>query len=357
VQTVTATPSDSNAVPVVADDKSTVELISNPRLVQATADGHTTSRVEQPQDPAVSRTTAMQPQPVVERRESQVNTQPQQTSRPATAIVNAIPMVKPEVPQRCTSDKAHAVSASNEESSTTPSMKDVEPMRQREQASAAVARAAQVEMGVRLENATGLSPVIDAPSPNAVPTQSKNAVPTASLRTGINQLGQSLIFTDQASEQARSETPFSNQVVRGLTSMLNQRGGVMNMRLDPPELGALRVHMTIARGIVSAEFQPTSQQAQGLLEKSMATLRHALESQGLTVDRLSVHVAQASGSGAGAQFWRDDASNAGQHSQSRQSHDAAGQESRGRHEQQGNDQRQRFQATDFETLFHTTTNN
>ena len=122
------------------------------------------------------------------------------------------------------------------------------------------------------------------------------------------------------------------------------------MRLDPPELGALRVQMTIARGVVSAEFQPASQQAQALLEKGMATLRTALESQGLTVDRLSVHVMHAGGNGSGAQFSRDDANNAGQQPFSKHSHDAAGHESRGRQEHESKHQQPRYRATNFEEL-------
>ena len=50
------------------------------------------------------------------------------------------------------------------------------------------------------------------------------------------------------------ETAFASRVVRGLSAMVNQRGGVMTMRLDPPELGQLRVQMSLQAGVVSARF-------------------------------------------------------------------------------------------------------
>ena len=81
---------------------------------------------------------------------------------------------------------------------------------------------------------------------------------------------------------------FSAQILRGLTTMFNQRGGVMTMRLHPPELGELRVQMTLSQGRVSAEFRATTQSAHALLERSLTSLRSALETHGLSVERLTV---------------------------------------------------------------------
>ena len=76
--------------------------------------------------------------------------------------------------------------------------------------------------------------------------------------------------------------------------MLAQRGGAMTMRLEPPGLGQLRVEMTVVRGTVTVQFQPMTAEAQALLDRSIATLRSSLESQGLTVERLTVHPAPPS---------------------------------------------------------------
>jgi len=86
----------------------------------------------------------------------------------------------------------------------------------------------------------------------------------------------------------------AGRIIRGLSTMVHQNGGTMTMRLDPPELGAIRIQMTITNGSVTASFAPSSEAARQLLEQSMSQLRTALESQGLFVDRLSIQHSQAS---------------------------------------------------------------
>jgi len=120
------------------------------------------------------------------------------------------------------------------------------------------------------------------------------------------------------------------------------------MRLDPPELGALRVQMTLTRGIVSAEFQASTPQAQGLLEKNLPVLRSALEGQGLTVDRLTVHSSPTSGQ----QSMRDDGHTSSNGQGQRHNHDAAGGESRGRRDGQGREQPRHFAHAEFAGLFN-----
>ncbi len=140
--------------------------------------------------------------------------------------------------------------------------------------SPATGRAVQVQAGVAVQNVTGHTP---APAPVVSPT----GVSVATPASGPADLG------------LEDAPKTSAGVARGLTAMLNQRGGSMTMRLDPPALGQLRVQMTVARGAVTVQFQPATLEAQALLERSLATLRTALESQGLSVERLTVHAAPA----------------------------------------------------------------
>jgi flagellar hook-length control protein FliK len=119
--------------------------------------------------------------------------------------------------------------------------------------------------------------------------------------------------------------------MRGLTAAVNQRGGVMTMRLTPPELGDLRVQMTIARGTVNVQFFAATPQAEAMLERSMGSLRAGLESHGLQVERISVHAQPGGSSNAAA---RDQAGDQNAN-QSRHHHDAGGGESRGRRDEPG----------------------
>ncbi len=134
----------------------------------------------------------------------------------------------------------------------------------------------QVQAAVAVENATGQLPAVPGAVTSA--TTVSPAVEQPPTLTGLDV----------------EDAPTTGRVIRGLTAMLHQRGGNMTMRLDPPALGQLRVQMTIAGGAVTAEFQPGTAEAQALLDRSLATLRSALESQGLTVERLTVHAAPAS---------------------------------------------------------------
>ena len=189
----------------------------------------------------------------------------------------------------------------------------------------ALGRAAQVQTAVSVENITGHAPV----------AQATTATGTSATLTATGAQGQA-----PAPPNAQSldqPNPLVNRVVRGLSAMINQRGGVLNMRLHPPELGQLRVQMTIARGVVTAQFQPSSAAVQAILDRSLATLRTALESHGLTVERLSVHGVQQQ---AGGTATRDAAE--GQSNQQGNQHDAGEGQSRGRRDGQGETTPHRF---------------
>ena len=125
----------------------------------------------------------------------------------------------------------------------------------------------------------------------------------------------------------------------------------MTMRLNPPELGEVRVQMSLSRGVVSAEFQATTSQAHALLDRNLTVLRHALESQGLTVDRLNVHAAPPTGHS----MMRDESGGSwnqqGGASQHRHDHDSANGQSRGRQEHAGDGQQRWNGKADFTEFF------
>ena len=199
---------------------------------------------------------------------------------------------------------------------------DVAPPR-----TAAVGRAMQVQAAVHLENATGQAPTAEVMATTHAQFSPGSSV-TATTAQGLGALpadgglasSQVLVDGDR----------FTAGVMRGLSAMLNQRGGVMTMRLQPPQLGDLRVQMTIARGVVTAQFHAATPQAHALLEQSLVVLRSALEANGLTVERLTVHLMQTTN----AQATRQEA--ADEQSQSSRHHSDAGEgRSRGRRDDNG----------------------
>ena len=78
------------------------------------------------------------------------------------------------------------------------------------------------------------------------------------------------------------------RVVRGLRGVINQNGGTVTIRLDPPELGAVRVQMLMGRGTVSVDIHTAHESVRTLLSHQLGQLRHMLETQGLAVDKLQV---------------------------------------------------------------------
>ncbi|MEY4119165.1 MAG: hypothetical protein RLZZ116_2493 [Planctomycetota bacterium] len=148
--------------------------------------------------------------------------------------------------------------------------------------------------------------------------------------------------------------PSVQLAAKGIAILGNQRGGAITMRLEPPALGQLRIELQIQQGAVVADFTAATPEARVLLEANLGMLRERLESQGLSVERISVHggrgtesaspVAAPAGSdarqeGGGA---RSDSGDRGDRSGARQ--DAAGGESRGRRDGDARAQRDRMDA-------------
>jgi flagellar hook-length control protein FliK len=79
------------------------------------------------------------------------------------------------------------------------------------------------------------------------------------------------------------------RAARGLRAAVAQQGGSVTLRLTPPEMGTVRIQMQMDDGVVRAQLVTQSAAARDLLSQQLAELRQALQSQGLVVERLSVH--------------------------------------------------------------------
>jgi hypothetical protein len=77
-------------------------------------------------------------------------------------------------------------------------------------------------------------------------------------------------------------------IVSEIRGRLLPDGGSMHIRLDPPELGALAVQIDVRDGFVTASFQTSNDEATRLLSHSLGQLRHTLETQGVSVEKLQV---------------------------------------------------------------------
>lgn len=81
------------------------------------------------------------------------------------------------------------------------------------------------------------------------------------------------------------------RIITAVRAELLSRGGTMQIRLEPPELGAMQIRVELRDGVLSASFQTSNDTATRLLSHSLGDLKAALESHGLSVHKL--HVQQA----------------------------------------------------------------
>jgi flagellar hook-length control protein FliK len=75
------------------------------------------------------------------------------------------------------------------------------------------------------------------------------------------------------------------------------RGGTLQLRLSPPELGALRIELSVKDGVMSASLQTENANARRLLLDHLPALRDRLAEQNIRVDRFDVDVRRESTGG------------------------------------------------------------
>gem|GEM_PF-2615268 len=224
----------------------------------------------------------------------------------ATPETNAPPEAPTAKEQRASQHGAHQQSP-NQQSPNEENTANERPSAPRivTDAAPAVVRAAQIDSTLAAEQSGATSSTPSASRPEGASplgaSATDAALPPLGALSGVRPNGPSThSATDPASSTAFStaggfgddtelDAETSPLVARGLAALAQQRGGTLAMRLDPPSLGDLRITVTINNGTVTADLMPTNAAAHSVLTAGLALLREALESQGLVVERLSVH--------------------------------------------------------------------
>jgi flagellar hook-length control protein FliK len=89
--------------------------------------------------------------------------------------------------------------------------------------------------------------------------------------------------------------------VEGAIRAAQQRDGRVQVRLSPPELGALRIELTIQQGALAARLEAETPAARNLLLDNLPALRERLAQQDIRVERFDVDLRQDANSGGGSQ--------------------------------------------------------
>ncbi|MFM1823667.1 MAG: hypothetical protein RI967_1933 [Planctomycetota bacterium] len=118
----------------------------------------------------------------------------------------------------------------------------------------------------------------------ASPAASLGAIADGTARAPASDLAATLAADDAGQSPAAARL-----AAKGMELLASQRGGSITMRLEPPALGPLRIQLHVAQGAVVADFSAATAEARALLDANLGMLRERLESQGLSVERLTVH--------------------------------------------------------------------
>lgn len=99
----------------------------------------------------------------------------------------------------------------------------------------------------------------------------------------------------ESAPQSRSTVPdvdanrFLQRVARAFQAA-DERGGEVRLRLSPPELGALRLEVTVREGVLTARVETETSSARTILLDNLPQLRERLAEQGMKIEKFDVDV-------------------------------------------------------------------
>jgi flagellar hook-length control protein FliK len=86
---------------------------------------------------------------------------------------------------------------------------------------------------------------------------------------------------------------FVSRVARAVQTA-QERGGPLQLRLSPPELGAMRLELSVNQGALTATIETVNSNAKQLLIDNLPALRDRLADQNIKIERFDVDVRQDS---------------------------------------------------------------
>jgi flagellar hook-length control protein FliK len=78
------------------------------------------------------------------------------------------------------------------------------------------------------------------------------------------------------------------QMVRFVQSRIGRDRSEAVLRLDPPELGSVRLHMHLRDNVLSLRVEPQTALAHALLSRDLDELRHNLEAAGIRLEHVEL---------------------------------------------------------------------
>lgn len=149
--------------------------------------------------------------------------------------------------------------------------------------------AAQSATSADDRGASGVKPV------SSIEARTTNAAPRGGLEPAIAQRPsvQSQKINTTPREVINDPAPgknesLSEQLVRVVRARINEKHTVATLRLDPPALGSVRMHMDLRDDQLAVRVEPQSELAHRLLTEQTDSLRVALEAAGIRLHRIEI---------------------------------------------------------------------
>jgi flagellar hook-length control protein FliK len=112
-------------------------------------------------------------------------------------------------------------------------------------------------------------------------------------------------------------------MLRVIHARLGQQHSVATMRLDPPELGMVRLHMDLRADQLALTIETARPEARRLLHEQLDALRQGLESSGIQLSRVELRTVEMAASDLDAQTSQEADVGAGDQEASHSSDDGA----------------------------------
>lgn len=123
---------------------------------------------------------------------------------------------------------------------------------------------------------------IDATTLRAADPQPQLGAEAAGVQAGRTERtahGVPATFAERLAQATRADT--TTQTVVQVKGLADQGGGTIRMILNPPELGEVRIEITVTNGRVEGQISATNNAVVELLARDVHSLKHGLESSGL----------------------------------------------------------------------------
>jgi len=223
----------------------------------------------------------------------------QEASKEGGAELTDKPLIEPNTLQDTSKSPVKSKRATENKKAATEDVRQGAPLRNNVDAGArpdaapvaanVVAQAADVTVKVAIKS--------EASEPSSRVANSKGDSLVASFNRSQPGISTAKRGRANAGEEAAPHvdaTRFVGRVAKAFQTA-HERGGTLNLRLSPPELGSLRLELTVKDGVMNASLQAETDSARRVLLDHLPALRDRLAEQNIRIERFDVDVRREGG--------------------------------------------------------------